>query len=1067
MHKKLISFLLLTLSFLLYPSIANAIDRPHFVSFTNPVRGIEGGESKEQTPLDLPQYQYQLARENKFPVDWLLRFDAVNNATISGYFKNLVATDSSQTVGAFLEVTSKLTLAAGVNYTEGEYMSAANRIFLSGYSQVDRLKLIDAYMKLFYDTFGYYPDVVGAWHLDAYSLEYLSSHYSVVTAIICDEQYNTDRYRLWGGYLGSPYFPSKYNFLVPAAGRGDRINIVLTKWAQRDPLNFYGTRDESNYSTQVNDYSFMGLSTNYFSDLLGIYSGGDFNEFTQTNIGLENDYNLSQYRSELKNSYQALRANQGKYDLRFVSSADFAQFMQTRYTFTNPAFFYKTSDVTGRKTGTIYWYQNPFYRIGIKSDNGKTEIIDFRIYNSNEGEEYYLTKNISRSLYSEVYALVDTVKFPGKTISLDIDLSKVSFSYDHWQVIFTEGDKSLRLEPKQILFENFVPPNLKNDQISESKKSDLTTWVLRPHIPFSGSRYILGFGLLLVLSLALLLVVRSHRNKLVLILGFLLGSFTLITVGRSGLVYVYGLGLWGPNGHDAIFHLSLAEHFRDALMSLNHPQINGELLKNYHFGFDWLIALANKLTGFSLLDLYFRFIPALIIIFLVYFLVKLLSIWRFTRFETGLSLSLVFLSGSAGFIAHFILARSLFGGESIFWANQSISILLNPPFALSILGLIIFLVFLESHPHRLSVRELLFLSILGGILVQIKIYAFLLLVAALFIRRKFKLFFTVSLAGLIFILPSLPAPGLGLKNAPFVFSPLWFTRSMFESFDRVYWPHLAQAWQVYENNGVLVKLILVNLLALVVFYAGNLYVRLIGLGKVVFGHEFFLSQNITRAIILFGLTIPLLFTQGINPWNTIQFMYYSLFFLSIFTAKQIGEWSGQIKNKFILAAIFIFFSLLSLPTSIGTLADYLTDQSASRISPNELHALDVLGRFEKGVVVSPLNYRRYLPVIPDPKPLYAYTSTAYISALSGLPEYLSDTINLDITGFSYQARVKNVIRLYLTRDPLWVREFLEANQIRYIYETPFDRLMIRPEDACLTKIFDSGEINLYKYSCHD
>lgn len=1063
MPKKIILILLSAICYLLSAvNPVQAIDRPHFVSFTNPVRGVEDGESKAQTPLDLPQYQYQLARENKFPVDWLLRFDAVANATISAYFRTIVATDSSQTVGAFLEITPKLTAAADVNYPEGEYMSQANRIFLSGYSQEDRIKLIDSYMKLFYEIFGYYPKVVGAWHLDAYSLEYLSRHYSVVSAVICDEQYNTDRYRLWGGYLGSPYFPSKYNFLVPAAGRDDRINLVLTKWAQRDPFNFYGTRDESNYSTQVNDYSFMGFSTNYFSDLLGIYSGGDFNEFTQTNIGLENDYSLPQYKKEIKNSYQALRANQGKYDLRFVSSEDFAKFMQTRYTFTNPAFFYRTNDITGRKSGTVSWYQNPFYRIGIKSDGGKTEIVDFRIYNGSEGEEYYLTKNISRSLYSEVFALVDSVKYPDKTISLDIDLSKASFSYDHWQVIATQGDKILRLEPKKIVFENFNPPILKDERIKETKKALLTTWALKPHTPFSGSRYALGLGLLLIIILAALIVTRSKKNKFILTLGFLLGSITLVTVGRSGLVYVYGLGLWGPNGHDAIFHLSLSEHFRTTLLSLNHPQINGQLLKNYHFGFDWLTALAGKLTGFPLLDLYFRFIPTLIIIFLVYFLVRLLNIWRFSKFEIALSLSLVFLSGSAGYIAHLVMARGLFGGESIFWANQSISILLNPPFALSVLGLVIFLVFLEEHPHRLSVRELLLLSILGGALVQIKIYAFLLLVAALFIRRKFRLFLTVSLVGFLFILPS-----LGLKSTPFVFNPLWFTRSMFESFDRVYWPQMAQAWQVYENNGVFTKLILVNLLALIVFYTGNLYVRLIGLIKVVFGSGFSLSQNITRTIILFGLVIPLLFTQKINPWNTIQFMYYSLFFLGIFTAKQIGEWFSKIKNHMLLAICYVLVVFLTIPTTIGTLSDYLTGQSASRISLTELHALDLLRHSEKGVVVSPLPYQRYLPLIPDPKPLYIYASTAYISALSGHSEYLSDTINLDITGFSYQDRVKNVIRLYLTRDPLWVVEFLEANQIGYIYETSFDKLMIRPEDACLTKIFDSGEINLYKYSCHD
>lgn len=1060
MLKEIIS-IFLVICYLLFGAFpVLAIDRPHFVSFTNPVRGIEEGESPDQGPLDLPKYQYQLAKENNFPVDWLLRFDAVDNATISAYFKTISATDSSQTVGSFLEITPKLALVAQVKYPDGEYMSQANRIFLSGYSQPDRLRLIDAYMALFYDVFGYYPKVIGAWHLDAYSLAYLSDHYSVLSAVICDEQYSTDRYRLWGGYLGSPYYPSKLNFLIPATERDDRINIVLTKWAQRDPFNFYGRGSESNYSTQVNDYTAQGQDTNFFSSLISIYSNGDFNEFTQSNIGLENGYSLPQYRNEIKASYAALRASEGRDNLRFISSVDFAKWMRTRYSFTNPAYFFKTTDVTGRQNGTVYWYQNPFYRLGIRSDDGKTEILDFRVYNHNEGEDYYLTKNISRSLYSEVFPLIDSVKYQGATISLGIDLSKANVSFDHWQVVFTEGDKSFRLEPTQIIFDNFSPPNLVSDQFKQTKSTSQVTWQMKPRLPFSGSRLRLGFGVLLVISIATFLVVRSKGNRFITILGFMLGSISLVTVFRSGIVYVYGLGLWGPNGHDAIFHLSLGEHFRQTLFSLNHPQLNGQLLKNYHFGLDWLTAMISRFSGYPLLDLYFRLLPMLIIIFLVYFLIKLCHLWRFSNFETSLALALAFLSGSAGFIANLILKRGLFGGESIFWANQSASLFLNPPFALSVLGIVIFLVYLEGHPHRLSWKELIFLSLLGGALVQIKIYAFLLLAAALFVRRKFKLFLTVSIVGLIFILPS-----LSLNGAPFSFNPLWFTKSMFASYDRFYWQELVQAWQVYEDNGVFSKLILVNLFAIFVFYAGNLYIRLIGLGKAIFGREFSLSQNLARFIILLGLIVPILFTQKVNPWNTIQFMYYSLFFLSIFTAKQIGEWCDKVKNKVILLVIFLFFTLLSFPTTIGTLSDYLTSQSASRVSLTELHALDFLRNSEKGVVVSPLTYSRFIPNSPDPQPLYAYASTAYISAFSGHPEYLSDTINLDITGFSYQDRVKNVIRLYLTRDPSWVREFLTANQIKYIYETPFDHLMIRPEDACLTKIFDSGEINLYKYSC--
>src|SRR3989338_8966183 len=296
------AFFILISSGFFTPS-AFALDRPHFVSFTNPIRGEEGWGAGEQDPLDLPKYQYQLAKQNNFPVDWLLRFDAIESATISAYFNDISATDSSQAICAFLEITPKLTVAAGVVYTQGEYMSQANRIFLSGYSQPDRKKLIDAYMKSFYDKFGYYPKVVGAWHLDAYSLEYLSNHYSVVSAVICDEQYSTDNYRLWGGYLGSPYFPSKLNFLVPATTRENRVNIALTKWAARDPFNFYGIRAESSYSFQVNDYSFLKLTTKFFDNLLGVYAQNGLTEFTQVNIGLENDYSLAACRREIENSY--------------------------------------------------------------------------------------------------------------------------------------------------------------------------------------------------------------------------------------------------------------------------------------------------------------------------------------------------------------------------------------------------------------------------------------------------------------------------------------------------------------------------------------------------------------------------------------------------------------------------------------------------------------------------------------------------------------------------------------------------------------------------------------------
>ena len=1061
MFKKILLNLLFVSCFLAIPSPIQAIDRPHFISIVNPIRGPEGWNDARQSPLALPQYQYWLANQNNYPVTWLLRYDAVTDATISAYFHTLSATDSTQALGAFLEITPKLTLAAGVTYPPGEYLSAANRIFLSGYTQTDRLKLIDTYMANFYQRFGYYPQSVGAWHLDSFSLSYLQKHYSVMSAVICDEQYSTDNYRLWGGYLGSPYFPSKLNFLVPAAGRDDRVDLVITKWAPRDPFNFYGERSQSNYSFQVNDYTFFGLDTQYFASILGIYSNGHFNELTQTNIGLENDYNFSQYKNELANSYAALKKNASVDNLRFVSLSDFASWMKVRYSFTNPAYFYTTADVTGRQSGRVYWYQNPFYRIGLKSDRGQTSIIDFRLYNSAEAEDYYLTPNISRTLYSEVNPLIDTIKYPGTAQALDIDLALAKIGFDHWQVSFKTPTQELRLEPKKIIFNSLSAPLLSTPDIKISTKAQQTIWNLSPQLPFAPNRGRNLMAAVVVMLVLLYLVIRATHYRLILVLGWLVGSISLVTVGASGIVYPYGLGLWGPNGHDAIFHLSLIEHFRLNFLSLMHPQLSGQVLANYHLGFDWLTGLLTKISNLSSLDLYFRFVPLLIIATLVLTLIKLLSLWRFSKAKILLAVILVFLSGSAGYIASLFLHRSFFSGESVFWSNQSVSLLLNPPFAVSILGLLVFLYQLEKN-NQPKLKNLILLSLLGGLLAQLKIYAFILLIIALFFKKRLKLFVGVALVGFILLLPTLKFSG-----SPFTFSPLWFTKSMFESFDRLYWARLAGAWQAYENSGSFVKLTLVNLIALFIFYLGNLWLRVIGLFRLLLINKPSPAQELIRLIVIFGLVIPLVLIQKVNPWNTVQFMYYAIFFLSIFTADAVINLLSISRNKLILFFGSLLFILLSVPTTVGTLADYLTAQSASRVSLTELHALDNLRRAPAGVVVSPLTHPRSLPSIPDPKPLYLYTSTAYISALSGQPEYLSDTINLDITGFSYAHRVKNVIRLYRSHDPIWVNQFFKANNIRYVYETPFDQLQVRLEDVCLTKFFDSGEIKIYKYSCHE
>ena len=64
---------------------------------------------------------------------------------------------------------------------------------------------------------------------------------------------------------------------------------------------------------------------------------------------------------------------------------------------------------------------------------------------------------------------------------------------------------------------------------------------------------------------------------------------------RSGLKYDFGLGFWGPNGHDGIWHLSLINQLKQQIPPQN-PVFSGTTLSQYHWGFDLLVALISKFT---------------------------------------------------------------------------------------------------------------------------------------------------------------------------------------------------------------------------------------------------------------------------------------------------------------------------------------------------------------------------------------------------------------------------------------------------------------------------------------
>jgi hypothetical protein len=512
---------------------------------------------------------------------------------------------------------------------------------------------------------------------------------------------------------------------------------------------------------------------------------------------------------------------------------------------------------------------------------------------------------------------------------------------------------------------------------------------------------------------------------------------------KSGWVYAYGMGFWGANGHDGIWHIALAESLAQG--SYKMPVFAGGSLQNYHLGFDVLLALLHKITFIPVVNLYFQILPVIFSVLIGYlsyvFILKLTgsnraSIW---------SVFFIYFGGSLGWI--------LGKGESAFWSQQSISTLINPPYTLS---LILILSGLISLLNKKTVTAILFF----GLLIQVKVYAGILVIGGLFLAGMYdwlikknpfyiKIFlgtFVVSL-----ILFTLFAGG---SQSLIVFKPLWFLETLMGLTDRLNWERYYSAMLAYRSGNNLVKFVPAYGIALIIFLAGNFGTRIVMFLKKI---ELNAINIFMYSVIAGGIAAPMLFLQKGTPWNTIQFYYYSLFFTSLLA----GIGMSVIKNKIFLA----FIMIVTIPTSLITLKDvYIPSRPPAMIPKEELSALSFLAGQPHGIVLTePFDELAAKEAIANPpRPLYLYVSTAYVSAMSKHQTFLEDEVNLDITGFNWQDRRGAVLSWYTEKDYSVARSFLTENNIQYIYWIKKGQSPLDLGNLGLENIYENTMVTIYR-----
>lgn len=572
--------------------------------------------------------------------------------------------------------------------------------------------------------------------------------------------------------------------------------------------------------------------------------------------------------------------------------------------------------------------------------------------------------------------------------------------------------------------------------------------------------------------------IRKRFLLTLIILGILVQGFINFP---SGFHYPEGLLFWSSQGHDGLWHVSLMEEIRKNFPPQN-PIFSGEKLLNYHFLVDVLMGEIYRIFPFfSPLDLYFRFFP---IIFSFLFGLGVFSFvkrWQGSQATGYLAVFFTYFTGSFGYFVTFFRNKNLFGGETVFWASQENTLLGNPPHAIAHIFLIGILLSLLMYFQKRQIFWLIITFILGSLLSGFKVSGGLIMLAGLgaaalvdliFLRKWHLMLLAIALGISNFI----TFKAMTSKEAVsfLMFLPWWFIRTMVV--DKLDWIDLEHRRQHYLSKGTWhanLRVVQLEATAFLIFLAGNLGMRILGFFSLIKdGLKGKLIKSPIDAMLfvslLTGILMVTFFVQKGLIYNNIQFIQYSLLIMGFYAAVTTYRLLLLFKRKIFKVGILVIIVLLSLPTVIGNLNEFYGPgrKPLALISNQQLEALNFLkAASSEDDVILTVPFNKYLKdrFDTEPRPIQAWYSTPYVSALTGRPTYLVAEEQALITGYPFEERLEKMKKFFAQQDFEANKRFLREEGIKYIYVTKIELdKLLSAEENNLKVIFENDEVIIYE-----
>lgn len=493
-------------------------------------------------------------------------------------------------------------------------------------------------------------------------------------------------------------------------------------------------------------------------------------------------------------------------------------------------------------------------------------------------------------------------------------------------------------------------------------------------------------------------------------------TLSLIIIMPSGIRKcedkVCGDFYYGAHEHDGIWHIAVSEILINT-KNWQMPTFAGESLTGYNYGIDLLIAGLSRATKIDTKDWYFRGLPLLWGIGIVYYLLQFARRYRPTTSFPWFLLIFSFFGSSFSYLLNLAHNGKIWGASGLL-SMQALQVMTNPQLGLSLLILLIYINRLLDG-RKNSYRESLVLGSLAAAALALKFYTGLLFACLMLVNfsidlktdpktrfRTFKSYLVMALPAIVVAFWLYHPSG---KSFPLVWKPFATVAPLIEDSQLFYLPGLAQ--RLYSTSGI--ELLGLNLLITLIFTFMNYGLRVVAI-IVPYIKARVESARVRKLLIIgsiFGFLMSILFVQTGIWWNTVQFLHVSLFLSGIIAAEVVDELYEKSKSQITRLGIVVLLLALLLPNNLDVLRTFTQSKGTSYVSEYQIEALNYLKKLPDGIVFTP----RFLPVEQSVRatPLLSNRyDTAYVSAYSGKVSYFADVTQLELLSIPYKEREKQV-----------------------------------------------------------